>query len=51
MTVVVATYRAGSVFGDASIQKQYFDALKCLSKDKQYLETASDNVYAVKIPK
>lgn len=51
MTVVAATYRSGEVFGDASIQKQFFDVLKCLSKDRQYLETASDNVYCLKIPK
>jgi hypothetical protein len=36
-TVVAATYREGEVFGDASIQKQFFDVLKCLSKDRNYL--------------
>ncbi len=51
MTVVAATYRSGEVFGDASIQKQFFDVLKCLSKDRQYLETSIDNVYALRIPK
>lgn len=51
MTVIAATYRSGEVFGDASIQKQFFDVLKCLSKDRNYLETASDNVYLIKFPK
>lgn len=51
MTVIAATYRSGEVFGDASIQKQFFDVLKCLSKDRNYLDTASDNVYLIKIPK
>ena len=51
VTVTVATYRAGEVFGDSSIQRQYFDVLKILSKDLKYLETAHDDVYAVKIPK
>lgn len=41
VTVVAATYRTGEVFGDASIQRQYFDVFKCLSKDKKYLETGS----------
>lgn len=51
VTVVAATYRAGEVFGDASIQRQYFDVFKCLSKDRKYLETSCDNVYALRIPK
>lgn len=34
MTVIAATYHAGEVFGDASIQKQFFDVLKCLSNDR-----------------
>lgn len=51
MTVIAATYRAGEVFGDASIQKQFFDVLKCLSKDRQYLQTASPDVYCLRIPK
>lgn len=51
MTVIAATYRSGEVFGDASIQKQFFDVLKCLSKDRNYLETATNDVYLIKIPK
>jgi|LauGreDrversion4_2_1035121.scaffolds.fasta_scaffold435861_1 hypothetical protein len=51
VTVVAATYRTGEVFGDASIQRQYFDVFKCLSKDRKYLETSSDDVYALRIPK
>jgi hypothetical protein len=51
MTVIAATYHAGEVFGDASIQKQFFDVLKCLSHDRQYLETDTDNVYCLRIPK
>jgi hypothetical protein len=31
--MVAATYRAGEVFGDASIQRQFFDVMKFLSKD------------------
>ena len=51
MTIVAATYPSGCVFGDASIQKQYYDALKCLSRDKQYLETTTDDVYCLRFPK
>ena len=52
-TMIAATYRTGEVFGDASIQRQFFDVLKCLSKDKDknYLQTSCDDVYALKIPK
>ncbi len=50
-TVVAATYRAGEVFGDASIQRQFFDVMKFLSKDKNYLQTSCDNVYAIRVPK
>jgi hypothetical protein len=50
-TISAATYRSGEVFGDASIQRQFFDVLKCLSKDRNYLQTACDDVYCLKIPK
>ena len=39
LVVNVASYRAGEVFGDASIQKRTFDVLKCINKDKKYLES------------
>jgi len=32
-TMIVATYREGDVFGDASIQRQYFDPMKIICKD------------------
>lgn len=51
VTCIVATYRAGEVFGDGSIQRQFFDVLKILSKDRKYLETDHDDVYALRIPK
>ncbi len=51
VTVIAASYRPGEVFGDASIQRQYFDVFKCLSKDRKYLETSVDDVYALRIPK
>lgn len=50
-TIVAATYRAGEVFGDASIQKQFFDVLKILSQDRKYFQTSCEDVYAVKVPK
>lgn len=49
--MVIATYREGDVFGDASIQRQYFDVLKILCKDKKYLQTAVNDVYAFRVPK
>lgn len=51
VTMTIASYRAGEVFGDSSIQRQFFDVLKILSKDRKYLETAHDDVYALRIPK
>ena len=51
MTLTAATYCSGEVFGDASIQRQFFDVLKCLTKDRNYLQTATDDVYALRIPK
>lgn len=50
-TMVVASYREGDVFGDASIQRQYFDVMKILCKDEKYLQTATDDVYAFRVPK
>ena len=50
-TSIAATYRSGEVFGDASIQRQFFDVLKGLSKDRNYLISASRDVYALRIPK
>lgn len=47
----VATYRTGEIFGDASIQKRLADPLKCLNRDKQYLETAAEDCWFLRIPK
>ena len=51
MDVVTATYQAGQVFGDASIQKLHYDALKCLSKDVNRVVCSSQEVYCLRIPK
>ena len=50
-TICAKTFKSGECFGDASIQKQTFDPLKCLNKDRNYLQTATDDVYAMTIPK
>jgi hypothetical protein len=50
-TSIAATYRSGEVFGDASIQRQFFDVLKGLNKDRNYLVSACQDVYAVRVPK
>ena len=41
----------GEVIGDSSIQRKYIDALKCISKDRRYVVSESEETVVAKIKK